>query len=386
VENWEIDALQTEEERGESANALPLEIARSHNITIANYHSYRVISSYQPFPAAVSVSESSGIRFRNVHVDSNSKASFDNSVIDKTHHAETRAREFANLDVPGTPIAAKPIAASTLLEPKAQVKMLATGFFNISGAAVDAAGTLYFVDAHWQRIYKWSEENQEAVLVRNSPLEPENLAFDKAGDLLVVSRSGIGKVYSFRPDAPDEQITLLEPQAAQDRPGMTALGPAGVFVLKEFSQDRPWQYLSPDGSTYISSGDNFVKGYMPWGTKMSDVLRGLGLQKEVPGHPFYLTEEGEQRTYKGRITSSGSIEDLRLFAEEGGESLAQDADGNVYLAAGQLLIYSPDGKLAERIEIPERPINLIFGGLDRRTLYILTHHSLYSVRTLVGGL
>jgi len=386
VENWEIDALQTEEERGEGGNTLPLEIARSRNITIANYHGYRVISSYQPFPAAVSVSESSGIRFRNVHVDSNSKASFDNSVIDKTHHAETRAREFANLDVPGTPIAAKPIAASTLLEPKAQVKMLATGFFNISGAAVDAAGTLYFVDAHWQRIYKWSEENQEAVLVRNSPLEPENLAFDKAGDLLVVSRSGIGKVYSFRPDAPDEQITLLEPQAAQDRPGMTALGPAGVFVLKEFSQDRPWQYLSPDGSTYISSGDNFVKGYMPWGTKMSDVLRGLGLQKEVPGHPFYLTEEGEQRTYKGRITSSGSIEDLRLFAEEGGESLAQDADGNVYLAAGQLLIYSPDGKLAERIEIPERPINLIFGGLDRRTLYILTHHSLYSVRTLVGGL
>jgi sugar lactone lactonase YvrE len=129
-----------------------------------------------------------------------------------------------------------------------------------------------------------------------------------------------------------------------------------------------------------------VKGYMPWGTKMADVLRGLGLQKEVPGHPFYVTEEGEQKTYKGKINLSGSIEDLQIFAEEGGESLAQDAHGNVYLAAGQLLVYTPDGKLAERIEMPERPIDLIFGGAGRRTLYILTHHSLYAVRTLIGGL
>ena len=386
VENWELDALQTEEERGESPDTLPLEIARSRNITIANYHGYRVISSYQPFPSAIRVSESSQIRFRNVHVDSNSKVSFDNSVIDSTHHAEARAREFASLDVPGKSVALKPIASSTLLEPKAQVKRLATGFFSISGAAVDASGTLFFVDKHWQRIYKWSAKNEEAVLVRNSPLEPENLAFDKAGNLLVVSRSGIGKVYSFRPDAPDEQIAMLEPQPAQERPGMTAVFPSGVFDPKDFSRKRPWQFLSPDGSTFISAGDDFLQGYMPWGTKMADVLRGFGLQKAVPGHPFYVTEEAEERTYKGNVTADGTIAGLQLFAEEGGESLAQDRHGNVYLAAGQVLVYSPDGKLAQRINVPERPLDLIFGGPDYRTLFILTHHSLYAVRTLVGGL
>ena len=72
VENWEIIALQTEEERGESGFALPLEISRSRNITVANYHGYRVISSYQPFCCAVKVSESSNIRIRNMHTDSNS--------------------------------------------------------------------------------------------------------------------------------------------------------------------------------------------------------------------------------------------------------------------------------------------------------------------------
>ena len=48
--NWRIYALQTEEERGEGGFALPLEIAGSSNITVANFHIYRVISTFQPFP------------------------------------------------------------------------------------------------------------------------------------------------------------------------------------------------------------------------------------------------------------------------------------------------------------------------------------------------
>jgi sugar lactone lactonase YvrE len=106
----------------------------------------------------------------------------------------------------------------------------------------------------------------------------------------------------------------------------------------------------------------------------------------VIGHPFYVTEESEERTYKGMVAADGNISDLQLFVEEGGESLAQDQRGYVYLAAGQLLVYNPEGKLVEKIDVPERPIDLIFGGADRRTLYILTQHSLYAVRTLVGGL
>ena len=52
VANWELYALQTEGEREESASASSLDISRSHNITIANYHGYRVVRSYHPFPYA----------------------------------------------------------------------------------------------------------------------------------------------------------------------------------------------------------------------------------------------------------------------------------------------------------------------------------------------
>ncbi|HTC95450.1 MAG TPA: glycosyl hydrolase family 28-related protein [Terriglobales bacterium] len=386
VENWNLVALQTEEESLESAFALPLEISRSKNITVANYFAYRVTAVSQPFPYAVNVSESRDIRFRNMHVYSGGKFPFDNSVLDATNHAELRAREFAWLDVPGTPVSSGQRGPSPALEPAAQVKRLATGFSDISGAAVDAAGKLYFVDVRWQRIYRWSPETGEAVVVRNAPLDPVNLAFDKGGDLLVVSRGGKGTIYSFRPEEPANQITMLEPQPAQERPGMTALYASGVQAIEGLSQQRPWQYISPDHSVFIPAGNDFVQGLITRRIKKADILLAPGLAQAMPARPVYVTDGHEEKTYKGNVTATGTIGDMKLFAEEGGESLTQDEEGNVYLAAGQVLVYSPGGKQVERIDIPERPIDLVFGGEDRSTLYILTHTSLYAVRTRVPGL
>ena len=55
------------------------------------------------------------------------------------------------------------------------------------------------------------------------------------------------------------------------------------------------------------------------------------------------------------------------------------ANGDVYVANGQVFIYGADGKPSGRIDVPARPLQLIFGGPDKRTLFILTHHALYSV-------
>jgi sugar lactone lactonase YvrE len=125
---------------------------------------------------------------------------------------------------------------------------------------------------------------------------------------------------------------------------------------------------------------------MEWGTKMADLVRTFGLQKAVTGKPFYVTTENAEKTYKGTVTAAGSVTDWKLFAETGGESVVQDERGRVYVAAGQILVYSPEGEMIEKIDVPERPVDLVFGGADRRTLYILTHHALYAVKTAAAGL
>jgi sugar lactone lactonase YvrE len=53
---------------------------------------------------------------------------------------------------------------------------------------------------------------------------------------------------------------------------------------------------------------------------------------------------------------------VRPFAAQGGESLAQDSQGNVYLAAAEIFVYNSAGKPLDTIPVPERPLDLVFGG------------------------
>ena len=428
VANWELYALQTEGESGESAGANSVEIENSRNLTIANYHGYRVCRSYQPFPYAVRISHSSNIRFRNFHVDNNSsiascdergencrqlvrpgKVSYADAIVNETTHRRVRDREFAWLDVTKHPPAIPDLGSSPVLEPGAKIEEVASGFFNVSGGTADGAGNLFFADPRLHRIYKWDAQTRDLTIVRQNPLEPVNLIFDNSGNLIVVSSGGMREtVYSFRPGTPDDQMTVLDRQPARARPAAVPVIPADYWVNGDFrntlntetheyltldemfrtrlTAPKPYQYVSPDGSVFIAANEVFVQGEPYFGTKWTDILMPTGLLKATPGQPFYLTNESDQRTYVGNVNPDGSLADLKVFAYQGGESLARDKAGNVYMAAGEIYVYSRDGKVIGVIRTPDRPTHLVFGGPDRKTLFILSHSSVHSVRTREAGL
>ncbi|MGB6690269.1 MAG: glycosyl hydrolase family 28-related protein [Terracidiphilus sp.] len=419
VENWDVNAPQTEEEAGESPESLSLEIDWSKNITIANYHGYRVTRSRAPFPAAVRLYNSSDIHFRNVHVnaesgyaicDENGCGTFlrvskfpdENAIQDMTHHLEVREREFAVLDIPAEPAKPALADASKVLAPGAKVEKLEDGFFSISGAAVDKNGKLYFVDHHQQRIYAWSRADGLTV-ERDNPFDPVNLAFDKSGDLLVVSSDGpAGTVYSFRPGMSDDQTTVLSLQEAKPHPGATAILPVNYWNNGEFKDQLDFntmtyttlpemfaadvttpkqkEYVSPDGSVFLPAGRVFQQGPPDSsGWRFSDNLDSYGFINAVPGQRVYVSSESEDRTYSALVNADGTLRDLRVFVNRGGESVAADAKGNVYVANGQIFVYDLSGKKIGEIDAPERPIDIVFGGADHRTLFILAHHALYAV-------
>jgi hypothetical protein len=157
------------------------------------------------------------------------------------------------------------------------------------------------------------------------------------------------------------------------------------MFTKVVSTRMPYQYVSPDRTVFIPGDEAFLQGPPYFGYKFAYILQAYGLVKAVPGKAFYVTNESEQRTYRGSVNADGTLSGLRLFAEQGGESLTQDSEGNVYLAAGQVFVYNSAGRLIDSIPVPERPLDLLFGGKDRRTLFILSHSSLYAVRTRSAG-
>jgi hypothetical protein len=421
VENWDVNAPQSEEEAGESPEALSLEIDSSKNITIANYHAYRVTRSRAPFPAAVRIYRSSGIHFRNVHVNGESgyatcdqngcgtflrltKFPYENAIEDMTHHLVTREREFAVLDIPAEPPAPAPADASAVLEPGAKIQTLEQGFFSISGGAVDASGKLYFVDHHEQHIYGWSAA-EGLTIERDNALDPVNLAFDKAGDLLVLSSAGPeGTVYAFHPGSPEDQVTILTPQPTKPLPNARAVLPMNYWnngefksqlnfdtfvyttLAQMFAEDvttpKAREYVSPDGSIFLPAFRVFQQGPADStaGWRFSDNLDTYGFLSAAPGEHIYVSSDSEDITYRALVGADGALSDLQPFVQRGGESVAVDRKGNVYIANGQICVYDRAGKPIARIDVPERPLDLVFGGADGRTLFILAHHALFAVK------
>jgi hypothetical protein len=412
VENWEFLAPQTEQEVRDGVNAISTEMRNSRNILFANYHGYRVTRSIKPMDAAVKLYNSGDIRFRNVHVNAESgfascdakgcgtylrasKYPFENAIKDMTHGQEVREREFAKLDVPAA-TAATPAAVAVM----PGVEKLADGFYSIAGGAVDANGKLYFIDRQFQRIHGWSRAEGLSI-VADAPLDAVNLAVDRSGDLLVLSSAGRdATVYSIDPAKPAD-VRIIAPTQARPRRDAATVLPVNVWANGEFAdridpvtyqfppladfftqkmgEAKAQEYVSPDGSLALPAFRVWNQGpddHQGW--RWSDALDAHGFVTAKPGERIVLTNASENRTYSGVVGDRGQVTDLRVVADRGGESVAQDAAGNLYVANGQVFVYRPDGTLLRRIDVADRPLQLVIGGADRRTLFILTHHALYA--------
>ncbi|MBA4090189.1 MAG: gluconolaconase [Sphingobium sp.] len=415
VQNWEFLAPQTEQEVDDGPDAISLDIRNSNNLLFANYHGYRVTRTYAPEKSAVKLTNSGDIRFRNVHINAESgfatcddggcgtflrasKYPFDNAIEDVTARRFVREREFASLNIGAADRTIPPVSPGST-----PVEKLEDGFWSISGAAVDAQGALYFIDRRFQRIHRWSEA-RGLEIVRDQALDPVNLAIDGSGHLLVLSSLGPkAGVYSIDPNGPPDRMTLIQPTPTRTKGAARTLLPVnwwnnGEFrdqldpktyqfttLAEMFARDagtpKAREYLSPDGSLALPAFRVWQQGPVDHvGWRWSDSLNANGLVGGKLGDRLFVTNGSENITYSGTVGAGGTLTKLKPFANRGGESVAVDGQGRVYVANGQIFVYGADGQETGRIDVPERPLQILFGGPDKRTLFILTHHALYAAR------
>jgi len=250
------------------------------------------------------------------------------------------------------------------------------------------------------RIYAWTQE-QGLNIVASHPLDPVSLAVDKSDNLLVLSFSGLqGSVYSLKPGAPDGALTKIEAEAAGTHPNAAIALPADWWVNAEFKDQYDFardqfatlgelftsdvatapvkQYASPDGSLVLPAYRVFHQG--PGdnrGWRFSHSLDTYGFLTAQPGKRVYVSNASEAKTYTATVGPKGELTNLEMFVERGGESVATDSAGRLYVANGEVFVYGPDKTQLGVINVPGgRPLQLLVNG---QTLFILTHHSVYSV-------
>jgi hypothetical protein len=216
----------------------------------------------------------------------------------------------------------------------------------------------------------------------------------------VLSSAGFdGTVYSLKPNGPDSAITRIEPQPAGTHPEAAIALPAVLWVNGEFKDQYDparnqfatlaelfardvatapsREYAAPDGSVVLPAYRVFHQGPPDHrGFRLSHSLDTHGFAIVKPGTRVHVSSAGEARTYAATVAPGGALRDLEVFVERGGESVATDASGRVYVANGEIFVYAPNGAQVGVIEVPDRPLQLLVGG---QTLFILTHHALYAV-------
>lgn len=267
---------------------------------------------------------------------------------------------------------------SELVADGGKVEKLADGFIFTEGPAVDADGNVFFTDIPNSRIHRWSTDGKLSTFRENTG-RANGLFFDRDGNLLCCE-GGARQLTSVTPEG---KVTVL----ANDYDGKKLNSPNDLWIdpqggiyfsdprygdMSDLEQDGfHVYYLSPDRKKLTRVVDDMVKPNGVLGTKDGKLL--------------YVADAGDGKTYVYKILGSGQLGERKLIAPVGSDGMTLDEHGNLYLTRGAVRVYSPSGESLGTIEVPEGPANVVFGGKDRKTLFITARKGFYAIPMKVRG-
>jgi len=267
--------------------------------------------------------------------------------------------------------------ATTLASAEPVIEKLATGFRFTEGPALSPDGEFYFTDIPNQRIHVWSDSKGLRTF-RDDSGHANGLMFDADGTLFLCE--GGTRVLSMI--APDGTRSILAESYEGGRlnsPNDLWIDPNGGIYFTDprygkrddLEQDGEHvYYLTPKRDQVIRVID--------------DMVRPNGLVGTPDGTTLFVADLGAKQTFRYTIAADGTLSDKSLFAEQGSDGMSMDAEGNLYLTFASVDVFSPDGTLLRRIELPERPANVIVIKNDPLTLVATARTSLYRI-TLPDG-
>ena len=132
---------------------------------------------------------------------------------------------------------------------------------------------------------------------------------------------------------------------------------------------------------------------------INDVQKPNGIILSPDMKTLYLAdspggEKGKRLLLSYALSDEGAVSKKKVLydfgADRGIDGMSIDIKGNIYATAGRgktagVTIFSPDGKKLDFIPTPEDPSNCVFGGDDRRMLYITAGRSLYRIHLTIDG-
>jgi gluconolactonase len=289
----------------------------------------------------------------------------------------------------------------------------ATAVAFLEGPAADANGHVYFSDIINNRILKLDSRTSEFSVWRADSGRSNGLLFDAQGRLLACEGNefgGNGNRRITRTDMKTGHVEVLTDRFEGKRynaPNDIAARSNGQIFFTDPSYDRRQEMELSHESVYRIDTNGTVTRII---TGPDDIQRPNGIALSPDERTLYVVDSNRGQNTNRKIWAfdldpAGKPSGHRLVFDfapgRGGDGMAVDIEGNLYIAAGVhrarndsettdvptgIYVISPTGKLHGRIPIPEDIItNVTFGGDDLRTLYITSGKTLWQIRVKIPG-
>jgi gluconolactonase len=278
------------------------------------------------------------------------------------------------------PLLALPALAQGFGELK--FERLAQGYRFTEGPAWSKeGGYLVFSDTPSDRLLKWVP-GSEIEVYRTDAHGPAGNAFDAQGRLYTcetrtrrVTRTDKDK------DAKGGKIEVL----AESWEGKRLNAPSQIVVARNghayftdpaFGEQSDHRELDFHGIYHIPP-----KGPMTLVAKFASRPRGIALSPN--GRTLYVSNADEHNIRAWDVDRNGEAANERVLAakiEGAPGGITVDAQGNLWVAAKGIAIFSPEGKPVHLIEMHEGASSLVFGDSDMKTLFIAARAVIFRAR------
>jgi gluconolactonase len=281
-----------------------------------------------------------------------------------------------------------------LVDERAEVEQVATGFTFTEGPIWMPDGSLHFSDMPGDKRRRWHPTDGVEVL-RDPSKKCNGMTRDNDGNLIVCEHV-TSSVVREHPDGRRDTIAFHWGSSYLNSPNDVIVASDGSILFTDptygrmpgFGIERA-QELDFQGVYRVATdealsllGDDFQQ---PNGLCFSPDESLLYINDTVRAHIRVFDVGASHELSNGRVFAE-NIGDGDLAKGELVDGMKADEHGNVYVTGPKgVWVFSPDGEHLGVIGVPENVGNVNWGDDDWRTLYIAASTSIYRVRMKVSG-
>lgn len=269
----------------------------------------------------------------------------------------------------------------------AELVKVQDGFSFTEGPAVNRFGDVYFTDQPNNRIHVWNAISNSVSVFKENAGRSNGMYFMLDGTLITCADEK-NELWSIaKTGEPTVLITAFKGKKLNG-PNDVWLVPKGGLYFTDPLYPRPyWEGIrtpekQQDGEhVYYLSADKTQLFRVA-----EDLVKPNGIVGTPDGKYLYVADIGAKKTYKYEIREDGYLTGKTVFCEMGSDGMTIDDRGNVYLTGDGVTVFNKTGEKIAHIPVPAKwTANVVFGALDRKTLFITAMDAVYTLKMKARG-